>query len=101
MGKQNRKLINWKKKNFDLRQQVKSIRISYEKEIDEYSEMIEHWREKCHKQKFNESRENIHFSTTKKNELSQTSKELHKLHNQLKIHLNELRFDQDKEKSLI
>jgi len=89
------------KENFDLRQQVKSIRISYEKEIDEYSEMIEHWREKCHKQKFNESRENIHFSTTKKNELSQTSKELHKLHNQLKIHLNELRFDQDKEKSLI
>ena len=27
------------KENFDLRQQVKSIRISYEKEIDEYSEV--------------------------------------------------------------
>jgi len=89
------------KENFDLRKQVKNIRISYEKEIDEYSEMIEHWREKCNKQKFNEIKKNTNISTTKNKELSQTSKELHKLHNQLKEHINELRFDQDKEKYLV
>ena len=47
--------------------------------------MIEHWREKCNKQKFNEIKENTKISTTKNKELSQTSKELHKLHNQVFI----------------